>query len=851
MFLRSFKKWSVNRIANILFATAIIAGLILSLASVESYRLIISADDRWQNYRTTNGERVRAVGAVIGALGYGGMIHQFKNYVIRGDEKYKRSSRLRAGAALEALERFEALGATRVEKRAIEQIRGVINKHLLRLEDIEDLIAQGRSTSDIDWLVRVNDDPAITGLETLLETSADYKTHETKHTKHDLLGELKKSLGFGRMIHHFKNYVIRQDYTRVSLIKSDLNKARAVIADYQLLQVSHSEKRALADIVGVVNAYEAGVSQALELVQAGAKTEQIDAEIKIDDEPAFDGLAKLDAAVAADKLKAEKSLTSDLMLAEQITIAIAAFTAFLSTALALVIYIVMKQGISRPAQRIAGELDRLAAGDLDVDVKDLEADTEIGAIARAATIFRNNLVENRRLAQEATEHNAELERLRLMAEHDSLHDPLTGLANRRYLEREMEERQAGGRDSLFGMGVLHIDLDRFKQINDTLGHAAGDYVLTHVAGVLRESTRSDDFICRFGGDEFVVLTDSDGNRRSLEALATRIIEELSQPVFFNDEACHFGASIGIDVGTGRRVDPRRLLVNADIALYYAKESGRGQYAFFNPSLRGEVERARVLSDDILLAVAREEFFPVYQPQVDASTHKLKGVEVLARWRHPDKGEISPAVFLPVADKLGITPAIDHMILCKALEDLATWDAAGFYVPRISVNVSAKRLRDKNLIASLAALDIPKGRLSFEILETVFADTINDTMRYTLDNLIDAGIDIEIDDFGTGHASLLSLLSLAPTRAKIAREFVSELPGSKWHLKLVRYIVELAHSLNIEVIAEGVETLEQAEALRKLGCGRLQGYAFSKPIPADVLRDSVLEKAARQRPVVAA
>lgn len=444
--------------------------------------------------------------------------------------------------------------------------------------------------------------------------------------------------------------------------------------------------------------------------------------------------------------------------------------------------------------------------------------------------------------QQVEQRNEELEQLRATAEHDSLHDSLTGLANRRSFEREIERLSAEAHETGGSVTVLHIDLDRFKEINDALGHAAGDYVLRHVGDVLRDTAAGDDFVARIGGDEFVIVRSGQRDRRELEAVATRVIELLSQPIRYHGELCQFGASVGIGVGiaceSGSSIDPSRLIANADIALYRAKEMGRGRFEFFSETLRREVEEYKTLSDELAMALRREEFFPVYQPQFDAVTGRICGVEALARWRHPERGEVSPGVFIPIAERLRYMGLIDQAIFEKSIEDLEAWDALGLDVPTLSLNISSARLRDPNLAAFLTSNAHPQGRLVFEVVETMFSDRFDDSARHALDLFEELDVKVEIDDFGTGHASLLSLLSLNPSRLKIARELVAPLPHSPSHMKLVAAICEIASSLGIAVTAEGVETEEQRELLTKLGCDRFQGFLFARPMPAEAFVELV-------------
>jgi|GEM_PF-3094711 len=436
--------------------------------------------------------------------------------------------------------------------------------------------------------------------------------------------------------------------------------------------------------------------------------------------------------------------------------------------------------------------------------------------------------------REVSRRNRQLAAMCDVAEHDAMHDSLTGLANRRYLQRELALRCELIGESEDGLALLQVDLDRFKDINDTLGHAAGDHILCHVADVMRECMRETDFIARAGGDEFIVLTTECDDRDALRAIAERLIVALSKPVEYDGAMCSFSASIGIEIGIecrhGPDIDADLLLSNADIALYRAKELGRNRVEFFTESMRAEVEESRALGEDIIRAIERDEFFPVYQVQVAGGNRAVHGVEALARWRHPEKGEIAPWRFLPVAARMGVTDAIDDAILRHALKDVAGWRAAGLTMPNLSVNVSAGRLADPQLLTRLREMAIPPGSVSFEVLESIFADKIDDSLRFTLDSLEEMGIAIEVDDFGTGHASLLALLSLRPSRLKIARELIDPAPNSPQHRAVLESIMQIAATLETEVVAEGIETEEHAVLSEEIGVQIMQGFHFCRPVP---------------------
>ena len=428
--------------------------------------------------------------------------------------------------------------------------------------------------------------------------------------------------------------------------------------------------------------------------------------------------------------------------------------------------------------------------------------------------------------------NDELADAKDRIEHNALHDPLTGLGNRRMLDKELEALSNARVDGLQNIAILHIDLDRFKQINDTLGHAAGDAMLVHASKILRANVRAGDMVARIGGDEFVVLVASPPSKVFLSSLSERIIAQMRQPVDYNGFPCRFGVSIGIACAGDMAIDERQLLVNADIALYRAKESGRNRHEFFTDALQAEIVTTKRIADEILEGIEQNQFVAWYQPQFDAGTLRLSGVEALVRWNHPREGVLTPDKFLHIAEELNVVATIDRIVLDRSLIDAMRWAAMGIDVPKISVNVSAKRLSDDLLLNSLQGLSFKPGQLSFELVESIFLDESDDIVTANIEGIKKLGIDIEIDDFGTGHTSIVSLLKIKPKRLKIDRQLVAPILNSRNEQALIRSIIEIGRSLGIETVAEGVETMEHAEMLGLLGCDLLQGYAFAKPLSFD-------------------
>ncbi len=430
--------------------------------------------------------------------------------------------------------------------------------------------------------------------------------------------------------------------------------------------------------------------------------------------------------------------------------------------------------------------------------------------------------------------------------HIALHDALTELPNRRFLEDRLTAYTKLLAFADMPLAVLHIDLDRFKEINDTMGHAAGDQVLTRAAAVLTGLSGNDDFVARVGGDEFIMLCPmldyAPPERQRIEVLGDGIVSALAEPMMIEEEEARFGASVGIAFSTSETQELSSLVVDADIALYQAKEAGRNQAQVFSASIATALSQRRSLRDDLLAAVERDEFIPFFQPKYDANTLEMTGVEALARWQHPTKGLLTPDQFLAAANDMKIVHDIDHQVLWKAtcvLNDL--WDNHGLRIPELSVNISQQRLFDPMLLRSLDGLT-GDFRVSFELLESIFFDEQGDKFHWMLDQLRERGIGVQIDDFGSGRASISALMNIGPERLKIDRHLVQPILEREANTQLIKGIVDIARSMDIGVTAEGVETMQHADLLRDLGCDTLQGYAFARPMSAEALKEFGLRKA---------
>lgn len=430
--------------------------------------------------------------------------------------------------------------------------------------------------------------------------------------------------------------------------------------------------------------------------------------------------------------------------------------------------------------------------------------------------------------------NRELEAARAEMEHNALHDTLTGLPNRRMFDAVQREHFARPHRTTPRFAILHVDLDRFKQINDVYGHDGGDFVLKNTAAILRECAGDGALVARVGGDEFAIFVPDAPDEAGLTRMAEHLIQRASQPVLYRGNECRYGMSIGIAVTEGCEDDGKSLFVNADLALYRAKHEGRGRVSFFCETMRTHAMANKQKSDEILAGIERDEFFCVYQPLFDARTLALSGVEALIRWKTRNQGVLQPSEFLATAEDLNVLAMIDKTVLQKSVADFRHWAAQGVLIPRLSVNLSRSRLRDPDLARELAGLGPLPGKLSLELLESNFLDDQVDVVSGNIAAARAAGLEIEVDDFGTGHASIVSLLRLKPDRLKIDKALVDDLAGSVTQVQLLKSIVEIGHMLGISITAEGVETDLQRRMLQDIGCDELQGYGLARPMLSDDL-----------------
>jgi diguanylate cyclase (GGDEF)-like protein len=450
-----------------------------------------------------------------------------------------------------------------------------------------------------------------------------------------------------------------------------------------------------------------------------------------------------------------------------------------------------------------------------------------------------------RIAGIAIERKLAEDRIHFMANHDAL----TGLPNRTLLDDRLSQALHYAQRYDRWVTVVFVDLDNFKFINDSLGHNAGDELLKTLAKRMVDRVRATDTVVRIGGDEFViVLFDQPKNADVISEIVQELQSAIAEPVRLEGHDFRVTSSLGVATYPNDGADADTLLANADAAMYRAKEVGRDNFQFYTPELNTKVHGKFLLQEELRNAVARFEFVLHYQPQVDLRTGRIFAVEALVRWNHPKLGTVPPIEFIPLAEETGLIVPIGDWVLHEACRQNRAWHDAGLPLVTVCVNVSARQFRERNLVSRVAGALKQSGLeakyLELELTESLIMQDIELAVA-TMKELQGLGVQLSIDDFGTGYSSLSALKTFPVARLKIDKSFIDGLPTNENDKSVASAVISLGQKLNLRVIAEGVETDAQAAFLRENNCDEMQGYLFSRPVPAQDIE--ALLKAAHDEP----
>ncbi len=558
---------------NLLVMGAIsLAGVTLVIALGYTVHQVALVEEDWHSYQADRSEKARLESALRASMGYGGMIHHFKNYILRNDESLMDAAQADIGAARSLIRQYSILNLGEAEKIALEDISQTLDKYDQALVTSRKFMGQTHDPEAVDQMVKVSDVSALRGLDTL-RSEVKSKRIDTSLVKGRVAADIHSYLGYGGMIHDFKNLILRRDVSKLEKVENDIEGINKTMALYRTLSVTVAESIALEDIGNVLNQYKSKLQLIKKMITEGNSIIEIDQAVKVDDTLALRGLETLDREIAHQVDKLSEGVGEQL----QFVSVVASWVSALMLGVILVVFIaslfLFNRYVIQPVTRMTQRMDRLSSGDTSVDKvaeEGVDLQNEIGQMARALVTFREYII----YKQESVEAAQEL----------AATDALTGLDNRKRFEERLHEAISLAKRTDTHIACLMIDLDKFKAVNDTHGHGAGDEVLKTVAERLRSVSRESDFAARLGGDEFAMLLTAVDKLDQAKIPAKRIIDQLSLPIYYDDLKLEIGGSIGIAGFPMDAESPVDLVKHADRALYAAKDAGRGTFRFFNPDM---------------------------------------------------------------------------------------------------------------------------------------------------------------------------------------------------------------------------------------------------------------------------
>lgn len=424
-------------------------------------------------------------------------------------------------------------------------------------------------------------------------------------------------------------------------------------------------------------------------------------------------------------------------------------------------------------------------------------------------------------------------------QHQAYHDTLTKLPNRALFKDRLEQTILYSKRNNKKFALLFIDLDQFKQINDSMGHNVGDTVLIEFANRLKNSLRAEDTLARLGGDEFTVILKNISESKSITNVATKIIQSLKEAFKISSNNLYISCSVGISIYPDDTTSMENLIKYADAAMYKAKAAGRGMYQFYSSEMTALAYERVIMENSLRIAIKERQFLVYFQPQYEANTKKIVGMEALVRWEHPQMGLVFPNNFLPIAQETGLITEIDKIVMQKAMQQFEQWYKEGYNPGVLALNLSMKQLQADDfipqLLKSMQKYNFNPKWLELEVLENEVMDHPDASIQ-KLNVIHNLGVEIAIDDFGTGYSSLSYLKKLPLDKLKIDKSFIDDIPECEDDIAITKAIIALGNSLNLKLIAEGVETKEQLDFLIQNGCNYIQGYYFSKPVTAEKIKE---------------
>jgi len=486
------------------------------------------------------------------------------------------------------------------------------------------------------------------------------------------------------------------------------------------------------------------------------------------------------------------------------------------------IEILKQEGECQSVVRLVKKSKKIIDAHLSLSLLKDENGTAIGMVGYSRDITKEKEAQSKLIQQKE------------ILKHQAYHDALTGLPNRTLFKDRLQRSINKSKRDGYKVALFFIDLDYFKEINDSLGHDVGDMVLKEISNRLSSTIRAEDTLARLGGDEFTIIMESINKEQDAVLLAKKVLDVLKKSIVINQHVFYISASIGISLFPEDGDSYETLLKYADAAMYRAKKEGRNNFQFYSSDMTELAFERMTMEVSLRNAIQKDEFVVYYQMQVDAQSEKIIGFEALVRWQHPSDGLIYPDRFIPLAEETGLIIAIDRLVMKKAMNQMHKWKKDGFGVGKLALNISAKELNQKDFTTSIEQI-VDETKFDVKDLELEVTESqimINpDRAIKRLDEISKMGIELAIDDFGTGYSSLSYLKKLPIDKLKIDKSFVIDLPFDEDDVGITKAVISLAKSLNLKVIAEGVETQEQKDFLLKNGCNFIQGYFYSKPLPA--------------------